>query len=208
MERGVPTAVFPNTMAIKQVAVANFPEGGIEGTKGFLHKGLLLFMLCSQQGELPKACGSWHQYPACKAMSVVYFSTSQTAAFVLFTCTPHLCSDKQDPTLFPFQKPYKKDTRRSDSSETWLQLVISLPFWGEGRACANGRCCCPFIPRERFVSNIISFNSLVESILRSEASQTPRSTACKYACGEDHLQLSGSVRKGGEWLLYAIQLQH
>lgn len=135
----------------------------------------------------------------------MYFSTSQTAAFVFFTCTPHLCYDKQGPTLFPFQKPYKKDTLRSDSSETWLQLGISLPFWGEGKARANGRCCCPFILRDRSVSNIISFNSLVDSILHSEASQTRRSTACKYACGKDHLQLSATKRKGEERSGFYIQ---
>lgn len=42
---------------------------------------------------------------------LVYFSCSQTAALVFVTLSPHLCYDiiaLQDPTLLPFQKPYKK----------------------------------------------------------------------------------------------------
>jgi len=45
--------------------------------------------------------------------------------------------------------------------------------------------------------SIIYFNSLVNSILHSETSQTPRSTACKHVRGKSHLRLSLSARIGG-----------
>lgn len=84
---------------------------------------------------------------------------------------------------------------------SWLKLFISLRFFpailGEGKAYAHVRCCCPLIPGERSVNNMISSNSLVNSGLHSETSQTPRSTACKHACGKNYLRLSFSIRKGG-----------
>lgn len=84
---------------------------------------------------------------------------------------------------------------------SWLLLFITLRFLpailGEGKAYANVRCCCPLIPGERSVNNMISSNSLVNSVLHSETSQTPRSTACKHACGKNYLWLSFSIRNGG-----------
>lgn len=45
-------------------------------------------------------------------------------------------------------------------------------------------------------SSITFVNSLVHFILHSETSQTQRSTVWKHACGNNHLWLSFSVRKG------------
>lgn len=85
---------------------------------------------------------------------------------------------------------------------SWLWLFISLRvlpagLGGEREVYANVRCCCLFIPGERSANNIISFNSLVNSILYSETSQAPGSTAWERACGKNHLWLSFIIRNAG-----------